>query len=409
MIDRQPLPDGTWTTGDLAIDAAEKAVIERIFEDYNKGMSARAIAIALNAEGIPSPRSSKGSGEWSFSTISGNWKRGTGILNNELYIGRRIWNRQRFVKDPATGKRQARMNPPEEWITEQVEDLRLITDALWESVKRRQGAIRSEMVNARHSPLSGGNPLGTARRPTYLFSGLLKCGCCGASYTLMNKTKYGCSAARNKGTCDNRKLIHRELVEMRILDGLKDKLLHPEMIEAFIAEYQREWNRLRSSEVSARATCEAELKTVIKKIAAIVDAISEGMFHASMKDKMDALEDRKAELDRQLAGLADAAAPVHLHPSLALVYRRKIAHLATSLNDDLARAEATEALRGLVSEVRMLPDDLAKDGHIIELYGELGAILRLADAGNDEPRRMTGGVSDPMVAGVGFEPTTFRL
>ncbi|MGY6704850.1 hypothetical protein [Roseinatronobacter sp.] len=27
-------------------------------------------------------------GTWSFSTISGNWKRGTGLLNNELYIGR---------------------------------------------------------------------------------------------------------------------------------------------------------------------------------------------------------------------------------------------------------------------------------------------------------------------------------
>ena len=30
---------------------------------------------------------------------------GTGILNNELYVGRLIWNRQRFVKDPETGHR----------------------------------------------------------------------------------------------------------------------------------------------------------------------------------------------------------------------------------------------------------------------------------------------------------------
>ncbi|WYB28470.1 hypothetical protein WDB86_15165 (plasmid) [Thioclava sp. GXIMD4215] len=56
------------------------------------------------------------SGRWSFSTISGNPKRGTGILNNELYIGLRIWNRQRFVKDPETGKRQARLNAPEAWV-----------------------------------------------------------------------------------------------------------------------------------------------------------------------------------------------------------------------------------------------------------------------------------------------------
>jgi len=37
---------------------------------------------------------------WGASTIYGNWLRGTGILNNELYVGRLVWNRQRFVKDP---------------------------------------------------------------------------------------------------------------------------------------------------------------------------------------------------------------------------------------------------------------------------------------------------------------------
>jgi hypothetical protein len=30
---------------------------------------------------------------WGPSTIHGNWRRGTGILNNELYIGRLVWNR----------------------------------------------------------------------------------------------------------------------------------------------------------------------------------------------------------------------------------------------------------------------------------------------------------------------------
>ena len=89
-LDRQPLPDGTYTTGDRVIDAAEAAIIRRIFTEYDRGRSARAIAIGLNRDGIPAPRSGgKGKGSWSFSTISGNWKRGTGILNNELYVGKR--------------------------------------------------------------------------------------------------------------------------------------------------------------------------------------------------------------------------------------------------------------------------------------------------------------------------------
>ena len=47
---------------------------------------------------------------WGPSTIAGNAARGTGIVNNELFLGRLVWNRQRYVKDPATGHRVSRLN-----------------------------------------------------------------------------------------------------------------------------------------------------------------------------------------------------------------------------------------------------------------------------------------------------------
>ncbi len=133
------------------IDTAQAAIIRRIFDDYTRGKSARTIAIELNREGVAPPRLGKRerSASWSFSTISGNWRRGTGILNNELYLGKLVWNRQRFIKDPETGKRQARPNPPEVWITEEVPHLRIIDEAMWGRVKQRQGAIRSDIVTAR--------------------------------------------------------------------------------------------------------------------------------------------------------------------------------------------------------------------------------------------------------------------
>jgi DNA invertase Pin-like site-specific DNA recombinase len=62
-LDRQPLPDGTHTTGDRVIDPAEAAIVLRIFTEYDRGRSARAIAIGLNRDGIPAPRSGgKGKG-----------------------------------------------------------------------------------------------------------------------------------------------------------------------------------------------------------------------------------------------------------------------------------------------------------------------------------------------------------
>jgi site-specific DNA recombinase len=340
---------------------------------------------------------------------SGNWKRGTGILNNGLYIGKLVWNRQRFLKDPETGKRQARPNPPDAWVTEDVPHLRIIDAAQWHRVKVRQGAIREDMYAARQEGPKESNAFGVARRPTYLLSGLLKCGCCGAGYTLMNKVKYGCSAARNRGTCDNRKLIHRDEIEHRVLDGLRDKLMHPDLLAEFIAEFHREWNLSRKDETTARVTALAELKQVSQKIEQIITAITDGMYHPSMKGKMDVLEAQKAELEGKLRDLGDAAEPLRLHPGLADLYHRKISALSASLNEDGTRAEAAEVLRGLISEVRVHPDAGSPGGHIVELFGELGAILGLAEARHDKTRRLTGGVSDSMVAGTGFEPVTFRL
>lgn len=105
--------DGTVTIGERLIDPEQAEVITRIFREYDAGLSARAIAAALNDEGVASPDSGKGDGRWGPSTISGNWRRSTGILNNKLYIGPMVWNRQSFVNDPQTQKRQARPNPPE--------------------------------------------------------------------------------------------------------------------------------------------------------------------------------------------------------------------------------------------------------------------------------------------------------
>ncbi|MFZ9967480.1 MAG: recombinase family protein, partial [Steroidobacteraceae bacterium] len=41
-LDRHPLPDGSWSTGDRVIDPTEAAVVRRIFMEYDRGRSARA-------------------------------------------------------------------------------------------------------------------------------------------------------------------------------------------------------------------------------------------------------------------------------------------------------------------------------------------------------------------------------
>ena len=119
--------DGTVTTGERELEPEQAHIVKRIFDEYVSGISPRRIAGRLNAEGISSPRG----GLWNASTINGNRQRRNGILNNELYLGRIIYNRQRFVKDPETGKRVSRLNPEHEWVIKEVPELRIIDDETW--------------------------------------------------------------------------------------------------------------------------------------------------------------------------------------------------------------------------------------------------------------------------------------
>ena len=69
-------------------------------------------------------------------------------------------------------------------------------------------------------------------------------------------------------------------------------------------------------------------------------------------------------------------------------------HLVDALNDEGMRAEASESIRALIDEVRLVP----KDGTLkIELYGELAALLSLGQ--NKHPRSRETGVQVTLVAG----------
>jgi len=383
--------------GGRRIDETEAQIVRRIFTEYAAGKSPKAIAKSLNAEGILG--SSKK--HWSPSTIHGNWQRGTGILNNELYIGRLVWNRQRFVKDPETGNRVGRVNPESEWIVKEVPDLRIIDDDLWHAAKQRQQRTRHAVRKS-----DGSVALNNVHRRQYLLSGLLKCGVCGSSYTISSKDRYACSGHRSHGTCNNSLTIKRQVIEMRVLTGLKEKLLAPELVKEFIAEFIAETNRIRHEHALTQSQKHRELDGVNNSIANIIAALEEGIYSASTKDHLIALENRKAELAEELA--RPVVTTVRLHPNLAEVYRNKVARLEETLNADGVRSEAAETLRGLIEEIRLTPDK--KTGVLkAELRGELGAILALCDA--HKKNRPAGGEAGrfSLVAEEGLEPPTRGL
>ena len=186
--------------GARTVNETEAEIVRRVFWEFANGTSPRAIARRLNAEGVPGP-----SGKLcTDSTIRDHAKRGTGLINNELYVGRLIWNRLHYVKNPETGKRVSRINPPEEWVVTEVPELRIVDDDLWRAVKDRQGEITEKYATTIEATRTAhANRLNRAHRPRHLLSDLLECGVCGGPYAMT-------------GACSNGRGIRRAVLEERV-------------------------------------------------------------------------------------------------------------------------------------------------------------------------------------------------
>jgi len=75
---------GNPVAGKCRDNEGEAEVVRRMFSEFVAGKSPRAIAKMLNVENVVGPSGKA----WTASTIHGNRQRGSGTLNNELYVGR---------------------------------------------------------------------------------------------------------------------------------------------------------------------------------------------------------------------------------------------------------------------------------------------------------------------------------
>ncbi len=384
--------DGILATGERQIDPDQAAIVIRILNEFANGVSPRIIATRLNQAGIAGPRG----GYWNASTINGSRRRANGILNNQLYIGRIVYNRQRFVKDPETGKRVSRLNPPDQWISVEVPELRIVDDPLWERVQALKGRYSSHQGNKRQ----------TRKR---LLSGLIKCGRCHGGMTIMRRDRYYCSARHERGTCDNSTGIGVQQLEDRVLGGLKDLMIGNEhLLAAFVKEFNAELQRLRKERHGRERGLHQELKRVNRGIKRCVDFIVNGSGNpASVGAELSALEHRKAELDAELR-TSETGGVVEFHPNLPRLYRQKVEHLREALVDEETRPTATALIRSLIDRIEIVPGGKRGEAKV-EIVGGLAMVLNFIRQKNTAASGSGGDGTFLMVAGAGFEPATFRL
>jgi site-specific DNA recombinase len=391
--------------GGRDIVPAEAEVVRRIFEAFCKGSSPMKIAKQLNAEAVPGPNGAP----WQDTTIRGHAARGTGILRNELYVGRLIWNRQHFLRDPQTGKRVARMNPRSDWQIEEMPELAIIDDALWAQTQTRLAAIAASPT----ATALRDSGFWTKRRPQHILTGRVVCGACGHPMSAVGQDYLRCARAHRNGLCDSKASIRRPILENIVIEALQHNLMAPDLVKEFVSAANAEINRSRAEETACRDQLAAKRAAVERQLDALIEAIANGLRSGSLQAKLDKLEAERADLSAAMA--APAASPIRLHPNLAEAYRQKIAALREALEDEASRDEALQIIRSLIEKVVI--HARPEGGCEVELIGEIAKMVEVSTRCSETQKAVPGGTafddrtlsSVKLVAGTGFEPVTFRL
>jgi site-specific DNA recombinase len=309
----------------LEVDAEQADVVRSIFARYAEGWSCQRIAADLNARGVRGPR-----GTWSVSALFGSPRKGSGVLNNELYCGRYIWNRSRWTTHPETGRRERVDRPRSEWRVEERPELRIVDKATWSAVRDRFESPRRE---------GGGRGRGGA--PTTLFAGILRCGRCGGAMVKIDARSYGCAARKDRGTsvCAGMRVRIADL-EQTVVGYLAAELSSPEVV-ARIEAMARGIASERRGKPEA-AVREAALR---REIGNLVGAIAAA-------GTSPALSARLAETEKELGCLERSASISPLPTSIPRRVRAMLTDLTSALRRDVDSGRT--AIRAAVGDLRLV-------------------------------------------------------
>lgn len=243
-------------------------------------------------------------------------------------------------------------------------ELQIISNDLWDQAQSLKARL-------------GARPPNQRRRPKRLLSGLVKCGCCEGAFTVIGEDRFGCSAYREGRSCQNNRTISARKLEDRVLAGVKEKLLTPDMLSEFTKQVQAELNEHSRRQNMTHSQLQSERSKISESLKLLVSAIEQGSYSKEILSRIDALETRRDQIEAELA-----AAPVHsiisVLPNAPEVYRQKVENLREALNkDDETRGEAIKILRSVVNHI-VIHKRQGRGNVAIELYGSLSRLLELS-------------------------------
>jgi site-specific DNA recombinase len=316
---------GEIEAGHRKIVPAHAAVIKRIYDDYLAGKSANQIVRELNNEGIPGPRN----GQWNASTITGHWGRINGILQNPIYKGVILWNRNNWDKHPSTGKRVCRPNSSEHWVETSAPHLQIISTALWNAVQKRRASMRRQIKKK--------------QEPIPKFNFVILCSACSGKMVPVCQTYLRCYNARRKGSCNHTRKVRQ--------DKLVDKLF--KIVRGFTTKNGRQSLERQLAAVLVRAKpkiaeIDYEIATLKSQSDNLLDAIASGLNAGELvNERLNKINDSINELKASRASFA----------TLPQVKSLNLERLDQAIHDADKQAEQRMLIDTVIGSVQIGYDD----------------------------------------------------
>ena len=272
------------------VDIEQAEVVRRLFKEYLQGNGFKKLASKLNEKGVQAPRSDS----WAPSAIRE-------MLRNHSYLGWYCLGKTSRVKG-ADGRKRYVDNPMDQWRIYKNAHEPIVTEDLFNKVQERMAKVskkyKKDISRAK------------AEHSSYLLTGLIKCGECGANFTVQStKAKAGepprywhyvCGYRRNRGTsvCSNSNRINMHVLDKAVLEATEQKLMDPEVIHNVSTQAERILDRAR------------------------LDA-----------HEAEGLEQDKRELEKQIERLTGALATADQAPDAAKVFTEQIQERKERLNE----------------------------------------------------------------------------
>ena len=371
-------------SGQREIHAEQAETVVRIFTWYADGKSPRWIAKELNRLGIPSPGASwnrkdnglnaKRKRGWVDTAIHGDRRRGTGILNNPLYVGQVVWGRTVWKRAHADSKLRRSELSAEPVVKYSDERLRIVPQELWERVKARQKSIDQTTVTLRSALKRNG------RMPRHLLSGLMQCATCGGSYAIVNAREFGCTTHKAGSDCDNDVRVKIEVAERHLLEVIRQEILSPEGIAKAEKLYRdqvklaakKEHQRPATGQPAARL---ARKQTEIAQLRALMKAgtLSEAVAQVAINQAEGELSTLQAppKVDER-----ETARVVRMLPRVAEALRERVALPNLGLEDPRSILQGRNALFGMFGgKVPLRPKRDAERPYLVARVGINRAVL----------------------------------